>query len=329
MGDLILVTGGAGYVGSTLCRELLSLGFQVKVLDNLTYGGKSLIGLLNHSNFEFCRGDLCKAQDIDACLSSDVKAIVHLAAIVGDVPCQLNPQLAVRVNYEATAMLAEKAARIGIPKFLFASTSSNYGISDAATLATESSPLNPVSLYAETKVDCEKLLLNMSGEQFAPVILRFASAYGVSSRTRFDLTINSLTFEALEDGSITVYAPDTWRPYVHVADMANIFILALNAPIKTLGGRVLNGGSTQQNYRKRDVVGFIEEAIADPKPRVIYVDNEDDKRTYRVDCTRVRDVLGFRPKYSVRDGIRELIRAIESGFLTVEDYEHDRLPSRV
>ena len=327
MRELILVTGGAGYVGSTLCRELLSLNFRVRVIDNLMYGGRSLAGLFNHPNFEFRRGDICNAQDVEACLSPDVEAIVHLAAIVGDVPCQIKPKLAVQVNYEATAMLAERAKRARVRRFLFASTCSNYGVSDTTNPADENRPLNPVSLYAETKVDCEKLLLEMCDEQFQPVLFRFATAYGVSGRPRFDLLINSLTFEALRDGVITVYAANTWRPYVHVADMADIFIRALNASIETVGGQLFNAGSTEQNYVKRDIAKFIEEAI--PGLRVTSIDKVDDKRTYRVDFTKLREVLGFQPRRSVQEGIRELIWAIRSGVLTFEDYESNRLQSQV
>ncbi|MCX5713757.1 MAG: NAD-dependent epimerase/dehydratase [Candidatus Omnitrophica bacterium] len=220
---LILVTGGAGYKGSTLCRELLFRGYRVRVIDNLMYGGRSLAGLFNHADFEFVRGDVTNRKEVEAVLEG-VTDIIHLAAIVGDKPCERDPRLAISVNYTATQYLAEAAKKKLKGHFLFASSCSNYGITDPSSLATEESELNPVSLYAETKIDCERYLTDLANSGgFYPTMLRFSTAYGVSGRTRFDLTVNSFTYEALRDRKLIVFSEGSWRPFIHVLDMARIY----------------------------------------------------------------------------------------------------------
>lgn len=319
---LILVTGGAGYVGSTLCRELLAGGYRVRVLDRLMYGGKSLLNLFNHPRFELVRGDIRNREAVRTALSG-VCSVIHLAAIVGDIPCQEDPGLSVETNYKATALLSEISQKVGVERFLFASTCSNYGISDTSTPADEDRELNPVSLYAETKIDCERFLLRMAGPDFHPTVYRFATAYGVSGRTRFDLTVNSLTYEALKGNRIMVYAASTWRPYIHVMDMSRILMDGLERPIDQIEGRVFNAGFTEENYRKRDMAEMIQDQI--PGLAIDVVDTIDDRRSYRVDFTRLENLTGLKPTYTVKDGIREIITAFKTGMLTEADYESNRL----
>jgi len=324
---LIVVTGGAGYIGSTLCRELLAAGYRVRVLDALAYGSKPISVLVNHPDFEFVRGDLRRAGDIEGALDSEVAAVVHLAAIVGDVPCQQNVQEAIDVNYTGTMLLAEKARKHGIRRFVFSSTCSNYGIADTSSPADELRPLNPVSIYAETKIDAERSLLQLHDAGFAPVLLRFASAYGVSGRTRFDLSVNSFTYEAFAKRVLIVYSGDTWRPYVHVSDMARIILSCLSLPLDRIGGQIFNAGSNEQNYPKHEIVDMIAKAVPDTK--VTYLESVKDLRSFRVDFTKLEKALGFRPVYTVEDGIRELLNAFESGLLTQEDFEANSLnPAR-
>jgi len=319
---LILVTGGAGYVGSTLCRELLAAGYRVRVLDRLMYGGKSLLNLFNHPRFELVWGDIRDRKTVQASLNG-VCSVIHLAAIVGDIPCQQDPGLSVETNYRATVLLSEISQKIGVERFLFASTCSNYGITDTSTPADEGRELNPVSLYAETKIDCERLLLQAAGPNFYPTVYRFATAYGLSGRTRFDLAVNSLTYEALKDRRIMVYAASTWRPYIHVMDMAKILIDGLGRPVDQVGGRVFNAGFTGENYRKWNIAGMIQDQI--PGLEIDVVDTIDDRRSYRVDFARLESLTGLKPTYTVKDGIREIITAFETGVLTEADYESNRL----
>jgi nucleoside-diphosphate-sugar epimerase len=325
VGPLVMVTGGAGYVGSTLCRELLAAGYRVRTIDMLMYGGKALTGLLNHPNLEFVRGDIRSPGDVEKTLSGDVSAVVHLAAIVGDAPCQQNVRDAVDINYTGTMLLAEKARARGVRRFVFASTCSNYGIAETTAPADEQRPLNPVSLYAETKIDSERGLRQLHDAQFASVILRFATAYGVSARTRFDLAVNSFTYEALARHLLLVYGRHTWRPYIHVVDMAGVIARCLAAPSSDVDGEIFNAGSNAQNYPKDAVVGMVTAAV--PGTRVSYLDAVDDRRTYRVDFTKLERRIDFRPRYSVEDGIREIVHAFETGVLSAADYEANALPS--
>lgn len=318
----VLVTGGAGYIGSTLCRELLTFGFKVKVIDSLIYGGKSLKNLLNHPDIYFYRGDIRNINDIREVLK-DVDYIVHLAAIVGDIPCQKNPKSSIEINWLATKMLAEESIRYKVKRFIFASTCSNYGIADTSIPADENRALNPVSLYAETKIDCERYLRSSSNDDFCTVIFRFGSAYGISGRTRFDLVVNSFTFEALQDNRIVVFAAKTWRPYIHVLDISRLLISGITTPTEKVRNQIFNGGSNAQNYMKYEIANMIKENI--PSIDLDFIDKKDDISTYRVDFTKVETILGFEPVKTVNDGIIEMIQSIKNGVISIEDYDGNSL----
>jgi nucleoside-diphosphate-sugar epimerase len=320
---LILVTGGAGYKGSTLCRDLLARGYAVRILDNLMYGGRSIAGLLNHPRLEFIRGEVNNPKDVDKALKN-VTDVIHLAAIVGDKPCERDPKRAVDVNLKGTMLLAEKVKKKRIGYFLFASTCSNYGITDSNVPVKEEGALNPVSLYAETKIDCEKLLSQMAqAGHFHPVMFRFGTAFGVSGRTRFDLTVNSFTYEALRDRKILVFSEESWRPFVHVLDIARIYLKALTLPYEKISGKILNGGWTKQNYMKKDIINDIKKVIGDFQ--VDYVNTVDDKRSYRVDFSKIEFLLGLSPVMPLKQGIEELAMTIQTGILTEDDFETNRL----
>ena len=320
---LILVTGGAGYKGSTLCRELLFDGYRVRVLDNLMYGGRSLAGLVNHPSFEFINGDVTESSVLEKALDG-VSDVIHLAAIVGDKPCERDPKRSIEVNYKATQSLAEKAKKKKVNHFLFASTCSNYGVADTSKPIPEDGELNPVSLYAETKIDCERYLSAQADHNgFCPMMLRFSTAFGVSGRTRFDLTVNSFTYEALRDQRLIVFAEEAWRPFIHVLDMAKIYCKFLEFSKEQVSGQIFNAGWNEQNFTKRGIIEQIKSVIGDFE--VDYINTVEDKRSYRVDFTKIEQILGFAPVMSVRDGVKELVTAIKSGLLTEQDFEKNRL----
>lgn len=319
---LMLITGGAGYVGSTLARDALMAGYRVRCLDLLIYGGKSIVGLVSCPDFELVQGDIRNKDDVDRALEG-VDVVVHLAGIVGDLPCQAAPKSAYQINFHGTELLVTMAQKKKIKRFIFGSTCSNYGIADTSFPADETRELNPVSLYAETKIDCEKLLLSMKDNSFHPVILRYGTAYGVSFRTRFDLLVNSFVYEALTQNKIVVFAANMWRPYVHVSDAAAIILKILEAPLDVTSGEIFNAGVSSQNYRKDEIVNMILEFL--PSIEVHYADEIDDRRNYRVDFTKLEQKIGFMPKRTVRDGIQELIYCFRSGILTSKDYEANSL----
>lgn len=323
--DIILVTGGAGYKGSTLCRDLLMKGYKIRVFDNFLYGGRSIAGLVNHENFDYYKGDITNPSDVKEALK-DITHIVHLAAIVGDKPCERDPKRAVEVNYKGTMLLAEEFSKKKKNEghFLFASTCSNYGITDPNSFANEDSELNPVSLYAETKIDCERFLTDMwKSKKLSPVMLRFSTAFGVSGRTRFDLTVNSFTYEALRDKRIIAFAENAWRPFIHVSDMSRIYLKMLEYSPKELGGKILNAGWNEQNFTKKQIIQMIMEVIGEFE--VDYVNTIEDRRSYRVDFSRIYYLLQFPPRMTIQKGVAELAKAIKTGLLTETDFERNKL----
>ncbi|MFH1374533.1 MAG: NAD(P)-dependent oxidoreductase [bacterium] len=311
----VLVTGGAGYIGSVLIGQLLAGGYSVRTIDNLIYGGESLLPYITHPRFEFCRGDIRQARDVTTALKG-VAAVVHLAAVVGDKACRQNESLAVAVNRDASRMLYEQARETGVERFVFASTCSNYGVSrNSDTPVDETAPLHPVSLYAELKVGFEQYLKQHHGRRPAVTCLRFATAYGLSSRPRFDLTVNEFTRDLLAGLKLEIYCRRSWRPYCHAVDLARACVAVLQSGPELVAGQTFNVGDSSENYRKESVVELILKELSLPDDRVSFVDRTDDPRDYRVDCRRIGTELGFSVTRKVPDGIREIASAIASGLI--------------
>jgi len=309
----ILVTGGAGYVGSTLVPLLLAEGHRVRVLDSLLHGGESLLTVWAHPAFEFIRGDVRDRSQVRATVAG-MDAVVHLAALVGDPACARQPDLARAVNLEASLALIEESQHAMVKRFVFASTCSNYGkMKDANQYVNEESELRPVSLYAETKVAVEKALLKSPGGEWCPTPLRFATVYGVSPRMRFDLTVNEFTLEMLAKKQLKVFGEQFWRPYIHVRDAARGIQLVLNSPAAKVSGSVFNVGATDQNFQKQQLVEMIRPYS--PDAVVEFVHKEEDPRDYRVSFTRVTDDLGFRITRTVAQGIGEVAHLVRSNVI--------------
>ena len=310
----ILVTGGAGYVGSTLVPLLLGEGHRVRVLDTLLHGGESLLGVWCHPGFEFIRGDLRDHTMVRTALS-DIQGVVHLGAVVGDPACARQPDVARAVNLEASIKLIEESRRAGVERFLFASTCSNYGrMKDPESYVDEESELSPVSLYAETKVAVENALLQSGGGPgWCPTPLRFATIFGVSPRMRFDLTVNEFTMELLTKKRLVVFGQQFWRPYVHVRDAARAIQLILGSPAAKVAGCVFNVGATDQNFQKQQLVELIRPHV--PGAVVEFVHKTEDPRDYRVSFARITDRLGFQITRNVAQGIEEVARLVQDGLI--------------
>jgi nucleoside-diphosphate-sugar epimerase len=312
----VLVVGGAGYIGSALVQRLLELEYVVRVLDLLLYGDASITEFYDHPKFELVRGDF---RHIDTVVSATkgMDAIVHLGAIVGDSACSIDQDMAIEINLRATRTIAEVGKGFGVKRFVFASTCSVYGASDQ--LLDERSVLRPISLYARTKVESEKVLLGLTDAAFAPTILRFGTVYGLSGRPRFDLVVNLLAAKAVQDGEVGIFGGQQWRPLVHVRDVAEAIVLTLQAPPNNVRGQIFNVGCNEQNYQIADLGLIIREAM--PTALVVTQPEEDD-RSYRVRFDRIQNKLNFQPRYTVRDGIREIIDAFATGRIT--DYRDPR-----
>jgi nucleoside-diphosphate-sugar epimerase len=309
----VLVIGGAGYIGSVLVRRLIASGRKVRVLDNLVYGHAPLQALSGHPNFEFLSGDCRNIKSVVRAVEG-VDTVIHLAAIVGDPACEQDRQTALETNYAATRMLIEVAKGARVSRLIFASTCSVYGASDQ--LMDETSATEPISLYAQTKVQSERALLEAASESFHPIIVRLATVFGHSYRPRFDLVVNLLTARALQEGLITIYNGQQWRPFIHVRDVANGIVMLLNTPVSIVGGQVFNLGDSSLNYTLEQIAENIRQIF--PGTKVAHVDN-DDRRNYRVSFDKIQRLVGFQASVSLADGIHELRTAFERRHL--QDYK--------
>jgi nucleoside-diphosphate-sugar epimerase len=315
----VLITGGAGYIGSLLTSELLRANYRVTVLDSLLFGGESLVPFLYHPNFHFVKSDVTEPRAIRDNVRGEwpiPSAIVHLAAIVGFPACQaVGPQVAWRYNVDATKMVFEQAADLGVGRCVFASTYSNYGLSADGEPVTEESPLNPQSLYAETKIASEQYLLSQKDGPTAPLSFRFATLYGISPRTRFDLIVNQFVLEAFTKRELIIYQRGYSRSFVHVLDTVRGIIMGLEAPEEKIRGQVFNLGTPDGNYTKDEIVGLVLKRM--PETVVEYKDLTfgGDMRDITVSFEKIRRELGFTTTLNVDDGVREILHALKAGLI--------------
>lgn len=315
----ILITGGAGYIGSLLTSELLRANYRVTVLDSLLFGGESLVPFLHHPNFNFVKADVTEPRAVKDSLKDGWQkpnAIVHLAAIVGFPACQaVGKQVSWRYNVDATKTVFGQAADLGVERFVFASTYSNYGLSPDGKPVTEESPLNPQSLYAETKIAAEEFLLSQKGAPCAPLLFRFATLYGISPRTRFDLIVNQFVLEAFTKRELIIYQRGYSRSFVHIRDVVRGVIMGLQAEQSKIRGEVFNLGTDNGNYSKDDIVQLVLRRM--PETIVEYKDLTfgGDMRDITVSFAKIKQVLGFDTTLDVDDGIRELLFALKSGLI--------------
>jgi nucleoside-diphosphate-sugar epimerase len=315
----VLITGGAGYIGSLLTSELLRANIRVTVLDSLLFGGESLVPFLHHPNFHFVKADVTEPRAVKDALKDGWQkpdAVVHLAAIVGFPACQaVGKQVAWRYNVEATKSVFGQAVDLGVERFLFSSTYSNYGLSSDGAPVTEESPLNPQSLYAETKIASEEFLLTQRESSCAPLIFRFATLYGISPRTRFDLIVNQFVLEAFTKRELIIYQRGYSRSFVHIRDAVRGVMMALAAERSRICGEVFNLGTDNGNYSKDDIVRLVLKRM--PETVVEYKDLTfgGDMRDITVSFAKVKNVLGFDTTLDVDDGIREILFALKAGII--------------
>ncbi len=311
----VLVTGGAGYIGSVLVRQLLAKGYNVRAFDSLKFGGDALYDVMQHANFEFMKGDIRNADDVKKALEG-IDAIAHLAAIVGDPACKKFSEEAKETNWDGSVALFDAAEASGVKRFVFASTCSNYGkMPDPNSFVTETSALNPVSLYAELKVKFEKYLLeDHKDSKMCSTALRFSTVYGFSPRIRFDLTVNEFTRNAAVHGEQEIWGAQFWRPYCHVDDLARAVVLVLESEESKVRANVFNVGSTEENYNKGMVIEEVCKVVPDVK--VDYVESSEDPRDYRVNFDKIKNELGYTITKKVPDGVKEIYALLKTGIVT-------------
>ncbi len=303
----ILVTGGAGYIGTTLVPRLLR-DHDVRVLDSFLYGGEGLLSVLRHNHFELTQGDIRERSDVETALDG-IDTVIHLAAIVGDVACNADPDEAREVNGEAVRTVLMECVKAKVKRFILASTNSLYGKTEGP--AAESDAINPLTVYAKSKARAEHLVRGWMPEM-AVTILRFATVYGLSPRMRFDLLLNEFVLDGVADDHVVVYSPGSWRSHVHVHDLARAIEVVLWSE-DAVRSKIFNvGGHNRTKKRIADYVARCTGAMIE------YQERENDPRDYQVDFTRVGD-LGFVPRYTPEDGITEVLSAIRCGmFPTLE-----------
>jgi nucleoside-diphosphate-sugar epimerase len=329
----ILITGGAGYIGSLLTSELLRANYRVTVVDDLLFGGESLLGFLHHPNFHFAKADVTEPHKIKDVVRdhnatdkwSSPDSVVHLAAIVGFPACQaVGKQVAWKYNVEATKMVFEQASDLGAERFVFSSTYSNYGLSTDGKPVTEESPLTPQSLYAETKIAAEEFLLSQKDTGCPPLLFRFATLYGISPRTRFDLIINQFVLDAFTKRRLLIYQRGYSRSFVHVFDAVRGIIMGLEAPREKVRGQIYNVGTENGNYTKDQIVELVRRRL--PETEVEYKDLTfgGDMRDITVSFAKIRRELGFETTLDVDDGIRDLLLALKTGLIRNPLDEHYR-----
>lgn len=304
----ILVTGGAGYVGSILTNELVKKNYDVKVVDSLVYGDAGISSLIDQNKIEFFNLDIRDSSKI-ASILKNVDCVIHLAAIVGEPLCKKIPEAAKQINEIATKNLVNLCKNNNVKRFIFASTCSNYGSS--LNIVDESSPVKPLSLYSECKVNSEKYIIDNNSDKFQTCILRFATAHGLSPRMRFDLLVQEFLHDALVDKKISIFGEDFWRPLIHVDDMASACISVVDASSITISGQIFNVGSSNENYTKKQLANIIQKHVSDIKIEI--VKSKTDPRNYKVSFDKIKRILNFQPKRTVENSVVEILSKIEDG----------------
>jgi nucleoside-diphosphate-sugar epimerase len=303
----ILVTGGAGYVGAVLVPHLLARGYRVRVLDLYLYGDDVLKPVASHPGLEQVKGDIRDRSLLEQVMPG-CDAVIHLACISNDPSFELNPELGKSINYDAFFGLVDVARDSGVKRFVYASSSSVYGVKSEDNV-TEDLALEPLTDYSKYKALCEEVLLKAQSPDFTTVVLRPATVCGYSPRLRLDLTVNILTNYAVNAGRITVFGGQQKRPNIHIDDMAAVYLHVLEAPAPQIAGKTFNAGYenhtvTQLAETIRSVVGRSTEIVTTPS---------DDNRSYHISSEKIRRELGFVPAHSIEDAVHGLVDGFQAG----------------
>ena len=315
----VLVTGHKGYIGSVLVPMLLERGHDVTGLDSDLFADCTYHGRLTE-----IEEHLVDVRDAPAEILAGKDAIIHLAGMSNDPLGDYDPRLTDDVNHVAAVRLAKFAKKAGVARFLYASSCSTYGASGDDFL-DETATFNPVTPYAESKVNVERDVGPMADDSFSPTFLRASTAYGMSPRIRFDLVINNLVAWAFTTGDVFLKSDGSpWRPVVHVEDISRAYIAALEAPRDVVHCAAFNVGSTTENYRMHELAEIVRQIV--PGSRISFAkDAGPDKRCYRVDCGRIaRTLHGFKPQWTARRGVEQLYETFKNVGLKVEDFEGEK-----
>lgn len=312
----VLVTGHQGYIGTVIIPMLIAAGHEVVGLDSNLFEGSTFGGGIEE--IPEMKKDI---RDVEASDLKGFEAVLHLAGLSNDPLGNLNPSLTDEINHAASVRLARLAKAVGVERFIFSSSCSNYGAGGQDWL-NEESAFNPVTPYGTSKVAVEQHVSQLADDNFSPTFLRNATAYGVSPRLRFDLVLNNLVAWAFTTGRVYIKSDGTpWRPIVHIEDISRAFLAALHAPREVVHNQAFNVGRNEDNYRICDLAEIVRQTV--PDCRIVYApDAGPDKRCYRVDCSKIaRNLPKFQPQWNARKGAEELYRAYQKIGLTLEEFE--------
>jgi len=304
----ILVTGGAGYVGCVLVPKLLAKGYRVKVVDLYLYGEDVLDAVKDHPHLEQIKGDIRDRALLEKVIPG-TDALIHLACISNDPSFELDPQLGKSINYDAFLTLVEVSKRCRVKRFIYASTSSVYGIKEEEDV-TEDLPLEPLTDYSRYKALCEEVLLKEQSPDFTPVVIRSATVCGYSPRLRLDLTVNILTNLAVNTGCITVFGGQQKRPNIHIEDVTDLYVQLLKLPDEMIAGKIFNVG--YENHRVLEIAEMVRKVVGKEELEITITPTKDD-RSYHISSEKIKRELGFEPKHTIEDAIKDLYNAFKAG----------------
>lgn len=309
MNDLknILVTGGAGYVGSVLVPKLINKGYHVKVIDLYIYGDDVLAAVKGHPNLKEVKGDI-RDRDLLEKEIPGTDAIIHLACISNDPSYELDPDLGKSINYDAFVNLVDVSRKSGVKRFIYASSSSVYGIKEEPEV-TEDLPLEPLTDYSKYKALCEKVLIDAATDDFIVTIIRPSTVCGYSPRMRLDLTVNILTNHAINNGKITVFGGEQKRPNLHIEDMADLYLFLLEQPEQKINKKIYNVG--YENFKVKEIAEMVRDTLGGNIP--VVATPTTDNRSYHVSSKKIKEELGFEAKHTIQEAIIDLKRAFDEG----------------
>jgi len=305
----VLVTGGAGYIGSLLVPKLLQNNYRVKVLDLYIYGTNVLDSVKDNSNLEQIKADI-RDKDVLEQVMPGTDAVIHLACISNDPSYELNPKLGKSINFDAFEPLVDISKKNNVKRFIYASSSSVYGIKQQ-TNVTEDLPLEPLTDYSKFKAKCEDILIKKSSNTFIPTIIRPSTVCGYAPRLRLDLTVNILTNHAINNGKITVFGGQQMRPNIHIEDMTDLYLFLLDQPVEKIKDKIYNAG--YQNYKVIEIAEIVKRALGGNVP--IYITPTNDNRSYHVSSQKIKQELGFEAKYTIEQAVIDLKKAFEKGII--------------